>query len=90
MLLVSNNKVLTKNNLVCKRWLGSSVDHLFVSCQFVIRKVRFYMGQFQTMVLKLEFRIRIGYLIVESKSDESAGIGRIGSETRIYSAEACL
>ena len=40
------------------------------------------------MVLKLGIRIGIGYLTVELESDESVGIGRIGSETRIVLAEA--
>ena len=42
------------------------------------------------MVLKLRIGIRIGYLTVESESDESVGIGRIGLKTRIFLAEACF
>lgn len=38
------------------------------------------------MVLKL----RIRYMTMESESDESAGIERIGSETQFCLAEACL
>ena len=42
------------------------------------------------MVLKLRIGIEIGYLTVKSESNESAGIRRIGSETRIFLAEVCF
>jgi hypothetical protein len=38
-------------------------------------------------VLKLGIGIGIGFLTAESESDESAGIGRIGSVTRVFLAE---
>ena len=34
--------------------------------------------------------IGIGFLTVELESDESARIGRIGSVTRVFLAEACF
>jgi len=40
------------------------------------------------IVLKLGIGIGIGFLTVESESDESVGIGRIGSVTQVFLAEA--
>jgi hypothetical protein len=40
------------------------------------------------MVLKLGIGIGIGFLTVESESDDSAGIGRVDSETRFFLAES--
>ena len=42
------------------------------------------------MVPELGIGIGIGYLTVKLESDESAGIGRIGSVTRVFLAEACF
>ena len=42
------------------------------------------------MVLKLGIGIGIGCWTVESESDESAGIGRVDSVTRVFLAEACF
>jgi hypothetical protein len=46
-------------------------------------------GLLTPMILKIEIRSGIGKLSVNSKSDESAGIGRIGSKTQIFSKK-CL
>jgi hypothetical protein len=45
-------------------------------------------GKPEIMVLKLGIGIGIGFLTAKSESDESAGIGRIGSVTRVFLAEA--
>ena len=42
------------------------------------------------MVLKLGIGIGIGCWTVESESDESAGISRVDSVTRVFLAEACF
>ena len=40
------------------------------------------------MVRKIGIGIGIGFLTAELESDESAGIGRIGSVNRVFLAEA--
>jgi hypothetical protein len=45
-------------------------------------------GLLTPMILKIEIRSGIDKLSVNSKSDESAGIGRIGSKTQFFSKNA--
>lgn len=49
-----------------------------------------YIYDSEIMILKFEIGIRIRYLNVESKLNESIGIRRVGLETRILSTEICF